>query len=184
MAGIKPGFVTGANAKIQIGTKTLAYATNVSYDVNVITVPIEGIGRYEVWSNEPVAFQVNGSLSIVRYTKRGADAEIPLASPNGNSLDQIPTGETTTLAGHLSPGDILTSETFDMTLYDKAASGNESDAVSILALTDCRITRRTGNLDKRGVLSDQYTFVGVLAGDKIESGIAATPSGDPDLGTT
>ena len=43
MAGKKPGLVTGSNAKLKIGGKTIAYATDVSYAVNVDVVPVEVI---------------------------------------------------------------------------------------------------------------------------------------------
>jgi hypothetical protein len=46
MAAKAPSFVTGANAKIKAGGKTFAYASDVSYQVIVDTVPIETMGRY------------------------------------------------------------------------------------------------------------------------------------------
>lgn len=185
MAGIKPGFVTGANAKIRIGINTIAYATNISYDINVQTIPIEAIGKYEAWSNEPVSYSVNGSFSIIRYTARASGSAIPLVNTSGNAPAQVATGTDGNMAQHLSPGDMLASETFDMTIYDKG--GNATAAVpggvdiATLGFTDCRITRRSGNLDKRGVLMDQYTFVGILAGDSLPTGISGTPSGTADI---
>jgi hypothetical protein len=56
MAGKTPSFITGATAKIKIGALTMAYAQDVSYNTTVTTIPIETMGRYEVVSNEPVAY--------------------------------------------------------------------------------------------------------------------------------
>jgi len=181
MANKKAGFVTGANAKIMIGTQTIAYATNVGYDISIQTIPIEGIGRYEVWSNEPVSFMCSGSLAIIRYTKRATASGIDHVAAAGNALDQITTTNGN-LSKHMSPGALLASETFDLVIYEKA-SGDTTQ--SVVKISDCRLTRRSGNLDKRGVLMDQFTFVGILAGDTGDAGLgtAATASGSDDLGT-
>ena len=181
MAGKKAGFVTGANAKIMIDSVTVAYATNVGYDINVQTVPVEGIGRYEVWSNEPVSYTCSGSLSVIRYTKRASESGISKVDADGNTIDQIPTGTAGNMAQHLDPSQLLLSETFDLKIFEKtAATGTE---FRVIEIKDCRLTRRSGNLDKRGVLMDQYTFVGILAGDggSGNSGISASESGDADL---
>jgi hypothetical protein len=68
MANKIPSFVTGATAKIKAGGLTFAYAQDVSYRVNVDTIPIETMGRYEAVTNEPVNYTVSGELAIVRYT--------------------------------------------------------------------------------------------------------------------
>ena len=180
MANKKAGFVTGANAKIMIGTQTIAYATNVGYDISVQTIPIEGIGRYEVWSNEPVSYMCSGSLAVIRYTKRAEASGIDGAATEGNTLDQIAT-ETANLSDHLSPAALLASETFDLMIYEKTSVAGVTNQV--VKIVDCRLTRRSGNLDKRGVLMDQFTFVGILAGDAATDGLAVAPSGTPDLTT-
>ena len=72
MAGKTPSFITGATAKIKAGNLTMAYCQDVSYSTTVTTIPIETCGRYEVVANEPVAYFVDGTLSIVRNTKEAA----------------------------------------------------------------------------------------------------------------
>ena len=37
MAGIRPTFITGANAKVRVNDKTLAFCTDLSYSVQVLT---------------------------------------------------------------------------------------------------------------------------------------------------
>ena len=183
MAGKKAGFVTGANAKIMIDNTTIAYATNVGYDISVQTVPIEGIGRYEVWSNEPVSYSCSGSLSVIRYTKRASASGISKVDQDGNTVEQVATGDSGNMAQHMDPSSLLLSETFDLKIFEKT-----SDAATeyrVVEIKDCRLTRRSGNLDKRGVLMDQYTFVGILAGDAgaDDTGLSASESGDQDLAT-
>jgi len=180
MAEKKAGFITGANAKIMIDSSTIAYATNVSYDINVQTVPIEGIGRYEVWSNEPVSYSCSGSLSIIRYTKRASTSKISKVDAKGNTIDQVEAGSGN-LAQHLDPSSLLLSETFDLKIFEKTS--DDKLEYRVIEMKDCRLTRRAGNLDKRGVLMDQFTFVGILAGDAGADGvgISASESGDQDL---
>jgi hypothetical protein len=86
MAAIKPTFMVGARAKIKIDTKTVAFATNVSYTVDVAHVPVEVMGSYEVVAYEPVGYRVNGTLTVVRYTAAANTTQAPGTSPDGNSV--------------------------------------------------------------------------------------------------
>ena len=67
MAGKQPFFLTGANAKIKVNGRTLAFATNVSYRVQVIHEDPRVLGMYEGHSLEPVSYKVTGSFSVIRY---------------------------------------------------------------------------------------------------------------------
>lgn len=187
MAGKKAGFVTGANAKIMIDSKVIAYATNVGYDITVQTLPIEGIGRYEVWSNEPVSYTVTGSLTVIRYTERANDSGIDSTdntAANGNAIDQVALdGSDRDLSEHLDPAQLLLSETFDLKIFEKTPGTDDNRVIEI---KDCRLTRRSGNLDKRGVLMDNFAFVGIIAGDvnANNTGINAGNSGSTDLASS
>ena len=94
MAGVKPGLITGSNAKIQFGGKTLAYATDIQYSVDTAVIPVEVMGHFEVIANEPIAITVNGSFTVVRYAKGAAIASqtdpnsstLPGASAGGNGI--------------------------------------------------------------------------------------------------
>lgn len=74
MAGVMPSFITGANAKIVIDDITIAFAQDVSYQVTVSTIPIRGMGKLEVSAHEPVAYNVTGTITVVRYTKDAGSA--------------------------------------------------------------------------------------------------------------
>ena len=179
--GKRAGFITGANAKITIDGTTFAYATNVSYDISVTTIPIEGIGRYEVWSNEPVSYSCSGSLAVIRYTKRAKESGISKVDADGNTIEQVGTGDIGNMSQHLDPSQLLLSQTFNLLIYEKTK--DPAKPYKVFAIQDCRLTRRSGNLDKRGVLTDQFTFVGILAGDygNEGTGLSASESGNSDL---
>lgn len=165
MADKLPGFISGASAKIKLGSTTLAFASDVSYNVDTLTVPVECIGRYEVLSNEPIAYGCNGTFTIIRYTKQANTAGIAGATADGNSPSQI--GDTgSQISQHMNPAKMLMSKTFDLEIYQKITQGvGETDVVGVFKISDCRITRRGATLNKRGILVDTYAFVGILATD-------------------
>jgi hypothetical protein len=182
MAGIKPGFITGANARVKLDGKTLAYCTDLNFTVDVATIPIEVIGTYEVKSYEPVAYSVNGSFSVIRYTQKdGSTNPHSGAAASGTPADKL--GGTNTVGKQLDPGRILTSSTFDLEIHQVAANSETTTAAnSTYKIQDCRVTRRSSSLNKRGVMVDSYVFVGVLGGDT-DSGQVTTVSnsGQQDL---
>lgn len=187
MAGRLPSFVTGANAKIKAGGKTFAYASDVSYQVIVDTVPIETMGRYEAVTNEPVNYSVAGELSVVRYTKVAATNGIPGTATNGNGLGAVNFTTGGNGADHINPGNILASQTWDLAVFQKTqaaastAGGGTAlttDAVEFITIKDCRFTRMSAGINKRGILVDRLSFVGILMDD---DSFDASHSGDTDL---
>ena len=176
MAGKKGGFITGANAMIKLGGVTLAYCTDVGYNVTIQTIPVEAMGRYEVYSNEPVSYTVDGTLSVIRYTKRAQENGIDNAAQGGNGSPAVQTAltdPTQSLQNHSTPGLMLESSTFDVEVHEKIAengTGSPSDAVKVVSIKDCRLTRRGMTLNKRGLYVDQYAFVGLLVADAESDG--------------
>jgi hypothetical protein len=170
MAGQKPGLVTGSNAKLKIGGKTIAYATDVSYAVTVDVVPVEVMGRYEVVTNEPIAVNVAGSFSIVRYTDT-ANAALPLAAAKGNGIGELGKG----LADDgqknaFNPQQMLSTSTVDVEIFQRNAPGQDPSK-PLVKISDCRLTRLTSGISKRGVMVENYDFVGILySDDSFEAG--------------
>lgn len=69
MAGKKPFFLSGANAKIVINNKTVAFATDISFSIAVKHATPRVLGRFEVEAVQPLAYDVEGSLTIIRYAR-------------------------------------------------------------------------------------------------------------------
>ena len=180
----KPIFITGANAKLKVDGKTMAYAQDVSYSVSVDTIPIETMGRYEAVTNEPVNYSVAGEFAIVRYTSAAvsAAAGIDQAATGGNGLGNIKgkANLTNALSSHVNPGKLLESITWDLEVYQKGAgAGTDAPVIKVL---DCRITRKSGGLNKRGILVERISFVGLLHSDEsMTNTLAVKTSGDTDL---
>lgn len=176
MSGKTPSFITGANAKIKLGALTMAYAQDVSYNTTVTTIPIETFGRYEVVSNEPVAYFVDGSLSVIRYTKEASDMNG--ANQNGNSVEQIQNsaGSGGNAGDGFDPSRLLASETFDVEVFQKIAGGGTE---SVGKLRDCRFVRKGGSINKRGVLTEVFSFNAILMDNDAEVQVGS--SGDQDL---
>lgn len=178
MAGIQSGFVTGARAKIKLGGKTMAFCSDVSYNITVQTIPVEAMGKYEVFNNEPIGYMVDGSFSVIRYTAgMAALSKIPDQQGTEASLGTNISGNETDNNGvltkgtapdaHLNPGKILSSRTVDLEVVDKSQIPGETRLVKI---QDVRVTRKGASLNKRGVLVDNYTFVAILADDSEQAG--------------
>ncbi len=92
MAGVKPFFITGANAKIKINGKTLAFCTDLSYSIQVAHQTPKVLGMYEGSSVEPLGYTVSGSFSVIRYTKDAAAAVGAGSAPNGISENDAGNG--------------------------------------------------------------------------------------------
>lgn len=184
MAGQKPGLVTGSNAKLKFGTKTLAYATDVSYSVDVSVVPVEVMGRYEVITNEPIATNVRGTFTIVRYTKEGnAGAGLPDSSSNGNGVGKFGTQGTTEKSGQanaFNPGQMLTTSTVDLEIFQRKVSGDFETSTPLVKIENCRLTRLSSGLSKRGIMTETYDFVGILYSDESFAASMSKTSTDLD----
>src|ERR1051325_7263298 len=66
---VRPFFITGANAKIKLNGKTLAFCTDLSYSVEILHQTTKVLGMYEGSSVEPLGYTVSGSFTVVRYVK-------------------------------------------------------------------------------------------------------------------
>jgi len=80
MANMKPFFLTGANARILLNNKTVAFATDVNYRVTVKHAAPRVLGRAEVETLQPLAYDVSGSLTIIRYG-RGLQGHFGSSAP-------------------------------------------------------------------------------------------------------
>jgi hypothetical protein len=188
MAGKVPSFITGANARIKAGGLTFAYASDVSYQVSVDTIPVETMGRYETVSNEPVNYSVAGMLSVVRYTAIAKTNGMNGAATKGNGLGEATPSGSTPMSDQIDPGNILFSQTWDLAVFQKtetaagaAGTPGTFGETQVIGITDCRFTRKSAELSKRGLLVDRLAFVGILASD---DSFTASTSGDLDLSTT
>ena len=69
MSGVRPFFLTGANAKIKLNGKTLAFCTDLSYSIEILHSTPKVLGMYEGSSVEPLGYTVSGSFTVIRYAK-------------------------------------------------------------------------------------------------------------------
>jgi hypothetical protein len=190
MSGKQTSLITGSNAKIVFDGKTLAYATDVQYDVSVQTIPVEVMGKYEVLANEPVAYLVAGSFAVVRYTAAAKPGLISGAAAGGNGLGNIQgtansTAPNAALSGggnsvQMDPGQLLLAKTVDIALFRKKVNNPTAagEQEMFMTIKDARLTRMGGSVNKRGVLMEQYQFVAEIA---YNDSFVASASGENDL---
>ena len=173
-----PSFITGANAKIKVGGITVAYAQDVNFNTTISTIPIETMGRYEVVSNEPVAYFVDGSLSVIRYTKIAQQNGMEGAAAGGNGLGNWTLRDIGNQKANVgvNPNTILASQSFNLEVFQK--TDDASNPEKVMKVKDVRFTRKGGGLNKRGVLVEQFAFNAILAED---DSFDVANSGDVDL---
>lgn len=177
MAGQKPFFLTGANAKIRVNGKTLAFVTNLSYSVDIKHATPTVLGMYEPSSVEPLSYIVTGSFTVVRYTADIA-TDVGGQRPNGVSergnglgtfgpdglLEQLKAGFDIKKPDgrayqNLNPSKLKTATTFDIEVFQKFAYGQRS----VARIRDVRITRADFNLSKNAAANQTFNFTALYA---------------------
>lgn len=165
MSGVRPFFLTGANAKIKVNGKTLAYCTNLSYSVKVKHATPTVLGMYEGSSVEPLGYEVSGSFSVVRYV---ADAQNNIAGKHpegtknkGNGIGNWGTDNISiaNLADgraydNLNPKRLDKATTFEIEIFQKTESGT----LGVARVRDVRITQADFALTKKAAATQTFSF--------------------------
>lgn len=175
MAGIRPTFLTGANAKVRVNDKTLAYCTDLSYSVQIITQTPKVLGMYEGSSVEPLGYSVSGSFSIIRYAK-DVKANTQGIAPNGiatndagngvgnwggvwgsgvgNFLARNGVGNDGRANEALDPSKFQNSVTFDIQVYQKTPNGD----IGVANIRNVRITQADFSISKKSAAVQRFNF--------------------------
>lgn len=176
MAGLRPFFITGANAKVRLNDKTLAFCTDLSYSVQILTQTPKILGMYEGSSVEPLGYTVSGSFSVIRYAKDAAE-NVGGVKPNGVTGNDAGNGVGNWggvwggSAGDffarngigndgraneaLDPSRFANGTTFDIEVYQKTPSGE----IGVAKIRNVRITQADFALTKRGAAVQRFNFV-------------------------
>lgn len=177
MAGIRPTFITGANAKVRVNDKTLAFCTDLSYSVQVLTQTPKVLGMYEGSSVEPLGYTVSGSFTVVRYAKDVKNSVQGGKNPNGLAGNDAgngvgnwggawggTTGDFLARNGvgndgraneALDPSKFQNGVTFDIQVYQKTPTGD----IGVANIRNVRITQADFTLTKRGAAMQRFNFV-------------------------
>lgn len=177
MANQKSFFLTGANAKIKINHRTIAFCTNISYSITVNHAAPILLGMYEGSSVEPLSYVVNGSFSIIRYTAgiladSGGGVNGMEVKDTGNGigawgpegiLERIKAGialEESKADGrvydNLNPKKLEKATGFDIEIHQKYNDGNASHTVA--KIRNCRITSANFNLNNKSPATQSFNF--------------------------
>ena len=195
MAGQSPFFLTGANAKIKLDGKTIAFATDFSYSVQVVHATPQLLGMYEVANVEPMAYRVTGSMTVIRYAAnmKGFVEDDGRVAPSGvnekgNGIGALEPGGLTGvvkstigvsmnsgMAYHsLDPSKLQNAMKFDVELYQKGQrSDGTTSSQAFARLRDCRIIRVDGGVNKNGMAQEQLQFQAIyLDQDSFEAAMS------------
>ena len=180
MSGIKPYFITGGNAKIKLNGKTLAFCTDLSYSVQILTQTPKVLGMYEGSSVEPLGYTVSGSFQVIRYVKdiKGTTGGTPpqgvAANDAGNGVGNWGTawggklgdflarngfGNDGRAHESLDPSKLENGTTFDIQVYQKTATSD----LGVANIRNARITQSDFSLTKKGLAIQRFNFVALYA---------------------
>lgn len=185
MSGIRPFFVNGANAKIKLNGKTLAFCTDLSYSIQVLTQTPKVLGMYEGSSVEPLGYTVTGTFTIIRYVKDAASS-VGGKKPSGISdndagngvgnwggvwggklgdfLARNGIGNDGRANEALDPSKFSSGTTFDIQVYQKTdnrppgGTTSAHDQIGVANIRNCRITQADFVLSKKSVATQRFTF--------------------------
>lgn len=186
MSGIRPFFVNGANAKIKLNGKTLAFCTDLSYSIQVLTQTPKVLGMYEGSSVEPLGYNVSGSFTVVRYVKdisSGVGGTRPQGIAEndagngvgnwgsawggklGDFLNRNGAGNDGRANEALDPSKFSNGTTFDIQIYQKVdtrgARANQADGVTNALGSVAALLQGGNNTDGSGGSGPQIDFIGV-----------------------
>lgn len=177
---ITPFFITGAVAKVKLNGKTFAFCQDISCSIGVATESPRILGMYEPTSIEPVAYEVSGSFTLVRYIRGVKDffTQHNMTPPVGVSekgngiggwgddsfLGQAGIGTDPRPNEHLNPRFLATSSLFDIEVYQKVrATDGATDEWGVVRIRGCRIERADFNLSKASPAMQSFTFKATYA---------------------
>ena len=180
MSNLRPFFITGASAKVKVNSKTLAFCTDLTYSINVLTQTPKILGMYEGSSVEPLGYTVSGSFSIIRYAK-GAVGAVGAKPPQGvssndagngignwgaawggglgNGLAANGIGNDGRANEDLDPSKLQNATTFDIQVYQKTPSGD----IGVANIRNVRITQADFQINKKGAATQRFNFVALYA---------------------
>jgi hypothetical protein len=173
MAGMKPFFLTGANAKIKVNNVTLAYCTNLSYSIIVNHASPKVLGMFESTGIEPLSYSVSGSFTVIRYVADVASnnsGTLPHGVNNGgNGIGNMgpdgigkrlvaginPTRTDSRTYDNLNPSKLDQAVGFEIDIFQKLSTGGQQ---SVAKVREARITRADFSIAKGSAATQVFQF--------------------------
>lgn len=174
MSGLRPFFLTGANAKIRLNGKTLAFCTDLSYSIQVLHQTPKVLGMYEGSSVEPLGYTVSGTFTVIRYvkgTKKSSGTDLPSGAAKndaGNGVGNwgaawdkaaVAIGNDGRPNENLDPSRLEDGATFDIEVFQKVGKKDgQKEDLGVAKIRNCRITQSDFSLSKKGAAVQRFSF--------------------------
>lgn len=177
MAGLLPSFASGSNLALYIGNLRVAYGSNITFTDDVSHAAVGGIGSYSYDSLEPTQYLARGSFSIVRYSTEAVNAiNAKTAGTQGRTATRSngftnpnTDGNSMLHPSQFNPTALLLSKTFDIKIFERNNSDN-SQMSRIFTLQDCRLTGYSIGFTPGSLVSENLSFICILAKDHLAEG--------------
>lgn len=171
MASKKPFFITGANCKIKVNGVTIAYATDLSYNVSINHAPVSILGIYESDTIEPLSYSVSGTFTVIRYVDSASKyiGNMGKTSNYGNGVGSFASPSEFTRPDLLrtdgkadqsaNPAKLGNATGFDIEIYQKMPSGSRGKIGDDIAN---RIVKAASAAGLTSVIGEKYQTGDVL----------------------
>jgi hypothetical protein len=186
MANVSPFFITGAAAKVVLNGHTMAFCTDVSYSVAILTQTPKVLGMYEGSSVEPLGYSVSGSFTVIRYAKGAQQVAGSRNIPNDVAANDAGNGvgnwgavwsnsNIAAIVGTpfssndgraneaLDPSTYQNGTTFDIQIYQKVNNGTSPGTIGVANIRSARITQADFTTSKKGLAVQRFNFVALYA---------------------
>jgi len=178
MAGQIPSFLSGSKLEIRIGTAQIAYAQNLAFTDDMQVQPVGGIGSYSYHALEPTGYLGRGSMTLTHYSDRVRNAL--LAAGGGANDTMLPgnlkatgvnqteaDGNSMLRAEYFSPVRLLTSQSFDIVVYERGVdpaagvptNGDLLKNTILYTLRNCRLATYNIGFTPGSMVNETVSFM-------------------------
>ena len=156
--GLKPFFLTGANAKLKIDGITLGYCAELQFGIQITSAGPKILGMVESDTIETLAYDVGGSFAMVRYAdkvkERAGTAKVPSGiNPNGTG-----NGIGLWRKDNVLLSELIGGKFFDLEVFQKTIG--ITDTVSVFTIKKCKIMGINTVISKRAIAMQSFSFRG------------------------
>jgi len=178
MTAMIPSFLSSAKLVIKMGTVQLAYGTNLSFNDRMATAPVGGIGSYNSDALEPLQYSAGGSFTITVYNSTALKAlnkNVPSRALDGDTIEKNATtdkysrsGNSMLTATSFSPLKLITSQTFDIDIYERMTTANTTvqDLYPLYILEGCRLNSYSMTFTPGSLVQENIGFLCMQVRDR------------------
>jgi hypothetical protein len=164
-------FMAGAQLKIYVNGKSVAFAQSLSFQESMEVVPVGGLGAYSYHALEPLRYSASGSLTITRWSNAltqeiqatyGKTGQVVPNPISGAPISTTQDGNSLLDGVMFNPVALLAAPTFDIEVYIRKPSAGGAagaDLTHVYTLQHCRMSGYSFGFTPSTLLQEGVTFI-------------------------